>query len=223
VYEKYDFEYVCQKIYNPLDDAIQRLSLECAKEKDKMRVLVYHNLETWDWVREEIADKSWGFKNDERVMRTDSNIIRRMLEHFNTDTEAYFMINNAPNTEVPLLTGEIGQGTLYYPEKDKFFGVPRIKYKTKRGEVQLFPDEIHPMSLQEIQLYVNEGYKLSTDGRYIPSLQHLEMIYNAFGSRVGLRSDYKKVYHSIIDGDAQDPKNVMEQRISVYGGEEEEF
>jgi GGDEF domain-containing protein len=37
VYEKYDFEYVCQKIYNPLDDAIQRLSLECAKVKDKNR------------------------------------------------------------------------------------------------------------------------------------------------------------------------------------------
>ena len=200
-----------------------RMHYAGAKEKDKLGILVYHNLDTWDWVREEIADMAWGIKNDTRLMRTDSNIIRRMLEHFDTDTEAYFMISNAPNTEVPLLTGEIGQGTLYYPEKNKFYGVPRIKYKTKRGEVQLFPDEIHPMSLQEIQLYVNEGYKLSTDGRYIPSLQHLEMVYNAFGSRVGLRSDYKKVYHSIIDGDTQDPKNVMEQQISVYEGEEEEF
>ena len=201
-----------------------RMHFAGAKEKDKMGVLVYHNLETWDWVREKLLDIQFqGLgKIDQRLENTTMENLGRMLEHFDTDTEAYFMVTNAPNTEVPLLTGEIGQGTLYFPEKEKFYGIPRIKYKTKRGEVQLFPDEIHPMSLQEIQLYVNEGYKLSTDGRYIPSLQHLEMVYNAFGSRVGLRSDYEKTYHSIINGEAQDPKSVVEKQLTVYQGDEEE-
>lgn len=193
-----------------------------SKENQRRNILVYHNLETWDWVQDQLSEQPFvGF--DERLMRCDTNTIRKMIEHFDGDTEAYFMIINAPNTEIPLLTGEIGQGTLYYPEKDKFYGVPRIKYKTKYGECQLFPDEVHPMNLDEIQLYVNEGFRLSNDGRYIPTLDHLEEIYNTFGSRVGLHSDYEKIYNRILNGEGYNPANVIEhQRQSLTVEDEEE-
>jgi len=192
-----------------------------AKTSERLAVLVYHNLETWDWVRDQLLDLPF-VGRDERVMRCDTDNIKRMVEHFDGDTEAYFMINMAPRCEIPLLTGEIGQGTLYYPEKDKFYGVPRIKYKTKYGECQLFPDEVHPMDLAEIQLYVNEGFRLSNDGRYIPTLEHLEEIYNAFGSRVGLHSDYEKIYNRILNGDGYNPADVIEHQRQSLTVEDEE-
>ena len=192
-----------------------------AKTSERMAVLVYHNLETWDWVRDQLLDLPF-VSRDERIMRCDTNNIKRMVEHFDGDTEAYFMINMAPRCEIPLLTGEIGQGTLYYPEKDKFYGVPRIKYKTKYGECQLFPDEVHPMDLAEIQLYVNEGFRLSNDGRYIPTLDHLEEIHNAFGSRVGLYDDYEKIYNRILNGDGYNPADVIEHQRQSLTVEDEE-
>ena len=198
-----------------------RMHYAGAKLSEKMGILVYHNLDTWEWVRDQLLDMPF-VGMDNRLSRTDTDTIKRVLDHFDGDSEAYFMVTHAPQTVIHLLTGEIGQGTLFYPEKNQFYGVPRIKYHTKNGEVQLFPDEIHPMSLQEIQMYVNEGYKLSNDGRYIPTLEHLEMVYNAFGSRVGLRSDYEKTYHSIISGELQDPKSIVERQVDVYQGDEEE-
>jgi len=192
-----------------------------AKTKDKMSVLVYHNIDTWGWVRDMLYELPF-HSLDERLLRCDTNTIKRMVEHFDGDTEAYFMINMCPRTEIPLLTGEIGQGTLYYPEKEKFFGVPRIKYKTKYGEVQLFPDEVHPMNMTEIQLYVNEGYRLSNDGRYIPTLQHLEEVYNCFGSRVGLYSDYEKIYNRILNGDGYNAAEVLSIPVSHFDIEEED-
>jgi len=211
-----NYELICENIINvddvllenerdnPIKNKMTAEDLErhfnISKEKDKMGVLVYHNLESWDWVREKLEDMQAEFhKVDRRLMNCDSSIIKRMLDHFDGDNEAYFMITNSPNTEIPTLTGEIGQGTLYYPESHKFYGVPRIKYHTKFGDVQLFPDEIHPMSFEEIQLYVNEGYTLNSDGRYIPTIQHLADVYNTFGSRVGLHSDYEKTHEKITE------------------------
>lgn len=211
-----------QSIEKILTEQDLRYHYAGAKSSEKMGILVYHNIDTWDWVRDQILDLPFA-GNDERILRCGTDQIKRMIEHFDGDTEAYFMINMAPRCEVPLLTGEIGQGTLYYPEKDKFYGVPRIKYKTKYGEVQLFPDEVHPMDLTEIQLYVNEGYRLSNDGRYIPTLQHLEEIYNCFGSRVGLYADYEKVYNRILNGEGYNPADVVEHQRQNLTVEEEDM
>jgi hypothetical protein len=137
-----------------------------------------------------------------------------MLDHFDGDNEAYFMITNNPETEIPTLAGEIGQATLYYPESTKFYGVPRVKYHTKHGDVQLFPDEITPMNFEEIQLYVKEGYTLNSDGRYIPTLEHLEDIYNAFGGRIGLRSDYPKVHEKITGW--TDEQILMAKKVGAF-------
>lgn len=191
-----------------------------AKTSEKMSVLVYHNLETWDWVRNELLEKPF-MGLDDRLVRCGTEQIQRMIEHFDGDTEAYFMITMAPRTDVPVLTGEIGRGTLFYPEKNKFFGVPRVKYNTKFGELQLFPDEIHPMSLAEIQLYVNDGYILSNDGRYIPTLGHLEDVYNTFGSRVGIYSDYEKIHARIVTGEGVNIADVPEYH-QLHSEEEEE-
>ena len=84
------------------------------------------------------------------------------------------------------------------PEKDKFYGVPRIKYQTEKGDLQLFPDEVVPMSMEEIQIYVNEGYSISKDGRYIPTKEHLVMVDNAFGDRVGMRADWELLYDEFV-------------------------
>ena len=191
-----------------------------AKSSEKMGILVYHNLETWDWVQDQLSDQPF-VGQDERLMRCDTNAIRKMIEHFDGDTEAYFMITNAPNTEIPLLTGEIGRASLFYPEKSKFYGVPRVKYNTKYGECQLFPNEVHPMSLAEIQEYVNEGYILSNDGRYIPTLNHLEQVFNCFGSRVGLQANYEKTYNRIVHGEGYNPADVIDVQIAHYSGEDE--
>jgi MinD-like ATPase involved in chromosome partitioning or flagellar assembly len=191
-----------------------------AKSSEKMGILVYHNIDTWEWVREELMELPYNTM-DQRILNCDTNLIKRMLDHFDGDSEAYFMINNSPNTEIATLTGEIGQCSLYYPEKNKFYGVPRVKYKTKEGDVQLFPDEVHPITLSEIQEYVNEGYQLSSDGRYIPSLEHLEDIYDTFGERVGIPSNYEEVYNRILSQKVQPPLETKHEIVHEF--EDDEF
>jgi len=226
-----NYEQICENVIN-IDDvllenekehAIRNMLTEedlerqfrMSKDKDKMSILVYHNLETWDWVKEQLEDmQQYVGKVDRRLFNCDSNTIKRMLDHFDGDNEAYFMITNNPETEIPTLAGEIGQATLYYPESTKFYGVPRVKYHTKHGDVQLFPDEITPMNFEEIQLYVKEGYTLNSDGRYIPTLEHLEDIYNAFGGRIGLRSDYPKVHEKITGW--TDEQILMAKKVGAF-------
>jgi len=51
-----------------------------AKTSERLAVLVYHNLETWDWVRDQLLDLPF-VGRDERVMRCDTDNIKRMVEH----------------------------------------------------------------------------------------------------------------------------------------------
>ena len=100
--------------------------------------------------------------------------------------------NGAPNAGHTALLGEIGRAVLQVDEK--WWGVPRIKYQTSEGEVHLFAYEVIPSGMEDISAYLQEGYKLKTDGRYIPTKEHLVMLYNAFGTRVGLSDNWEVHY-----------------------------
>ena len=66
---------------------------------------------------------------------------------------------------------------------------------TEQGSVVLFAYEVLPVTMANISAYMNEGYKLSQDGRYIPTKEHVEMLYNAFGDRVGLSDNWEEQYN----------------------------
>ena len=75
------------------------------------------------------------------------------------------MVINAPNTEVHLITGEIGICSLLTGQRGHF-ELPRVSYQTSKGNVVLFPDEIMPVDINLLQQEINEGYIMLSDGRY---------------------------------------------------------
>ena len=118
------------------------------------------------------------------------------MKAFEFDTEAKFMITKAPNTEIDVFPGEIGSGTLYVAES--YYGVPRIKYQTGKGELVLFAHEVMPADEKELALALGDGYVVLADGRYLPPKKSLEEVYNAFGNRVGLNENWEEKYDSQI-------------------------
>ena len=67
------------------------------------------SVRTWDKVRDYIRfHDDMGHLWDERMRRCDTERVGRVVNHFQNDDNAYFMVINAPNTEVHLITGEIG-------------------------------------------------------------------------------------------------------------------
>lgn len=108
---------------------------------------------------------------------------------------AYFMVINAPNTEVHLITGEIGICSLLTGQRGHF-ELPRVSYQTSKGNVVLFPDEIMPVDINLLQQEINEGYIMLSDGRYLPPKETVQQCYNAFGIRVGLGDNWEDIYDS---------------------------
>ena len=135
---------------------------------------------------------------DRRLMETTSERIERMIEPFKTDEEAYFMITNCPNTEIDIIVGEIGRASLFIA--DSYYGIPRIKYHTKQGDVVLFPNEVKPATEEDIRIALEDGSTITPDGRYIPAKGVLEEVYHAFGHRVGLLDNWEELYNRITTG-----------------------
>lgn len=117
----------------------------------------------------------------------------KQLNHFQNDDNAYFMVINAPNTEVHLITGEIGICSLLTGQRGHF-ELPRVSYQTSKGNVVLFPDEIMPVDINLLQQEINEGYIMLSDGRYLPPKEAVQQCYNAFGIRVGLGDNWEDIY-----------------------------
>lgn len=152
------------------------------------------SVRTWEKVRWYIKyHDDTGFNFDERINKCDERIVGRMVNHFKTDENVYFMVTNAPNTEVQLITGEIGICSLLTGQRH-YYELPRISYQTSKGNVVLFPDEVMPVDMEMLQLMINDGYVMLSDGRYLPPKETVEQCYNAFGSRVGLLDGWEKVY-----------------------------
>ena len=158
---------------------------------DKLKFL---SVRTWDTISSYMSDMdtiscAW----DKRMMECDHERIRKIVEHFNGDENAYFMVVNAPATEIPLITGEIGLCSLLRGQ-DGFFEIPRVSYSTSRGSVVLFPNEIMPVDVDLLQQQINDGYIILSDGRYLPPKDTVQVCYETFGSRVGLMSNWENIY-----------------------------
>lgn len=129
------------------------------------------------------------------MRRCDTERVGRMVNHFQNDDNAYFMVVNAPSTEVHLITGEIGICSLLTGQAGHY-ELPRVKYQTGKGDVVLFPDEIMPVDMDLLQQQINEGYIMLSDGRYLPPKETVEQCFNAYGHRIGLLENWEKIYDS---------------------------
>ena len=81
------------------------------------------------------------------------------------------MVINAPNTEVHLITGEIGICSLLTGQRGHF-ELPRVSYQTSKGNVVLFPDEIMPVDIKLAQQEINEGYIMLVTDTYHRKKRH---------------------------------------------------
>lgn len=152
------------------------------------------SVRTWERVRHYIRNHDdTGFNYDMRIDKCDTRIVGRTVNHFKADENAYFMVTNAPNTEIQLITGEIGICSLLTGQRGHY-ELPRVSYQTSKGNVVLFPDEIMPVDMEMLQQQINEGYVMLSDGRYMPPKETVEQCYNAFGHRVGLLDGWEKTY-----------------------------
>lgn len=152
------------------------------------------SVRTWEKVRRYIKyHDDTGFNFDARIDKCDERIVGRMVNHFKNDDNAYFMVINAPNTEIHLITGEIGICSLLTGQR-YYYELPRVNYQTSRGNVILFPDEIMPVDIDLLQQQINEGYLMLSDGRYIPPKETVEQCFNAYGSSVGLLDGWERIY-----------------------------
>lgn len=174
------------------------LHYDDGKEKELvLPVIKFLSVRTWDKIRNYIRDTDNGLRWDERMNRCDGERVGRMVNHFKNDENAYFMVTNAPNTEIHLITGEIGVCSLLTGQRGHY-ELPRVSYQTSRGDVVLFPDEVMPVDMELLQQQINEGYIMLSDGRYLPPKEVVEQCYNAFGARVGLPDDWEKIYDDWI-------------------------
>lgn len=152
------------------------------------------SVRTWGKVRHYISlHYKLGYNYDERMRRCDSERIGRMVRHFDSDENAYFMVVNAPITEVRLIAGEIGICSLLTGQRGHY-EMPRVSYQTSKGDVVLFPDEIMPVDMELLQQQINDGYIMLSDGRYLPPKSDVQQCYDAFGARVGLLDNWEKTY-----------------------------
>lgn len=124
------------------------------------------SVRTWDKVRDYIRfHDDLGHLWDERMRRCDTERVGRVVNHFQNDDNAYFMVI-----------------------------LPRVSYQTSKGNVVLFPDEIMPVDINLLQQEINEGYIMLSDGRYLPPKEAVQQCYNAFGIRVGLGDNWEDIY-----------------------------
>lgn len=154
------------------------------------------SVRTWDKVRKYIKyHDEIGFHYDARIDKCDTEIVGRTVNHFKNDENAYFMVINAPNTELHLITGEIGMCSLLTGQR-YHYEIPRVSYQTGKGSVVLFPDEIMPVDMEMLQQQINEGYIMISDGRYLPPKDTVKMCYSAYGCRVGLMDNWEEIYNN---------------------------
>lgn len=155
------------------------------------------NLATWDWIRDKLKDMSGMIGLVDALLDWCTvERIKRMLEAFAEEDQAYFMIAQAPCTEIHLFPGEIGQASLFL--SDSHYGIPKVKYKTAKGDIVLFPHEVIPATREMIEDNLMTGGKLLSDGRYLPSKETLQVVFDAFGNRTGIRSNWEEEYRILV-------------------------
>lgn len=123
--------------------------------------------------------------------------VERLVKAFEFDEEAYFMVVNPPNTEIPLITGEIGRCRLR--QIPGYYNVPVVDYHTKEGVITLFPFEVMPATQEMIGDCTKHNGRLLPDGRYLPGLGTVMELYQCYGDRVGLLDNWPIKYLHWID------------------------
>jgi len=181
--------------------------------EDRMapKKLKFYGLKSWEQIRDIMLGNNEDFGNftfmeigpfkDEALELNDVETIRAMLEGLDEDNTGLFMIVRPPHTEIRLYPGEIGSAHIYI-EGQYYYNLPRIAYQTDKGEVVLFPHEVKPCSVDNLNRYIEDGTLVrarnSTAPRYIPTKENLDAILAAFGhSRIGLAGDWEKDYAAI--------------------------
>lgn len=149
------------------------------------------SLKTWPALRNVLTDmEPFGMKYV--VSEATPERVERLVNAFKTDDTALVMVTKAPNTEIPIVSGEIGECTLKID--DKFNGIPCVEYHTNKGVVRMFPHEVMPADDKIIQDSLTDGAKYVENGkRLIPSLLTVEEIAFSFGSLAGMPSDKKQI------------------------------
>ena len=174
---------------------IKRDGDDMEKEMPLGRYPKFLSARTWERMQNYISRYEHWPRTDMRIELCTSEKISRMLNPFYEMENAYFMVVNAPLCEIQLVTGEIGQASLD-TTGTSHYGIPRLKYQTSRGSITLFPDEVMPVDIEELQQFLQEGYKILTDGRYLPPKTTVQQCYNAYGSRVGLMKNWEETYNN---------------------------
>ena len=181
-----------------VDDMINLYGKEYGDRFPSHKPPKFVNLATWDFVRERLEDLQYGMGQIDRFLNeNDTPRIKRLLDAFAEDDQAYFMVVKAPCCEIKTFPGEIGQGSLDL-SKESYYGVPRIKYHTAKGDITLFPHEVLPVGRDEMELCLSEGGVITKDGRYMPSKRTLNEIHNCFGSLAGITDDWEKHYEELF-------------------------
>jgi MinD superfamily P-loop ATPase len=187
--------------------------MESFKHADKNRIrkiisgskeLGFRGLKSWGKIRKVImgmsdtADHYFGKTDDidQMLVNCDTKTIRRMLYHLDDSNTGLFMIARPPNTQIRLFAGEVGTAHLYLDGK-YYYNLPRVAYQTDQGEVVLFPHEVIPITVTDLDKYIEDGTlylaKNSKMPRYIPTRGNLEGIVATFGRLVsmhGWEEDY---------------------------------
>lgn len=166
--------------------------------KQRKEVLRFYNVETWDYIVDMLLEGE--FFEDAFLEFNNSKKIKRVLDHFKEGDKAMFMITRPPSTEIHLFPGEIGVASLSLDQKTHY-NIPRIKYFTDEGEVTLFPHEISPIGVEELQFFLENKEVILLPGtnvqRYIPSPSQMETIYNSFDLSGGSPPDWKTRYQKL--------------------------
>lgn len=205
VYKKYEdlYDNISKSLDNIEDVILENKMHQYTNEEleldddDLRKVQKFINIKTWDRVRDRLIERGdFAGQVDRTILECTTEKIKRLLNAFADDTNSYFMITNAPSTEIALITGEIGECSLVID--DRVYGIPKVRYKTLKGEVILFPHEIKPVTREEIQACLDENGVITKDGRYLPCKDVVREIYDTFGERIGLMSNWEESYDSIV-------------------------
>ena len=182
------------------EEDVQKL-IDRTNDPNFFATLKYMGLNSWELIREHLEDNQGSFAGDDFLLHNDTRTIKEMLEAFNYNDNAMFMVIRTPHTAIHLYPGEIGFGRLLLNERGHY-GVPRIAYMTDEGEVHLFPHEvshknedfvINGMRDGELKKVLN-----SQVVRYVPTKEVLELVESTFGNRTGIHPDWKMAYNKLV-------------------------
>lgn len=156
-----------------------------------IKVDKFVNLTSWEHIREHLIDT----RDDAFLSFNDTSTIKRMLNGLNESGIGMFMVLKPPNTEIKLFSGEVGLASLDLNGNKSYYNVPRVNYKTDKGEVTLFPHEVSPVTSKLLMELESSGELMlvvsSATPRYVPPPKLMEEIISTFGNGThGWKEEY---------------------------------